>query len=89
MSSRGKVSVSSIELPPSDMPVYKYQSVEMEERSPIIVLATEDGNKPHDDGDQAQATVVASLQLMDACKQDSSLVVVDVGALLGNPLIVT
>jgi hypothetical protein len=79
-----KAPLSWIELPPSNIPLYKYQLIEMDDRYPVFTLATEDGNKPHDDGDRAQATVIDSLQLIEACQQDPSLIVVDVGALLGT-----
>jgi hypothetical protein len=36
------------------------------------------------DGDRAQATIVDSLQLVNKCQQDPSLIVVDVGGFLGN-----
>jgi hypothetical protein len=56
----------------------------MSDRQPAFILATTDGSKPYADGDRAQATVVQSLQLVERCKQDPSLIVVDVGALLGS-----
>ncbi len=71
-------SVSFI-LPPSE-----YEVVEMDDRIPSFKLATINGRKPYADGDRAQATVVDSLQLVNKCKQDRSLIVVDVGAYLGS-----
>jgi hypothetical protein len=57
----------------------------MNDRLPSFKLATSsDGEKPFGDGDQAQGTIIDSLQLVKKCKQDPSLIVVDVGAFLGN-----
>ena len=56
----------------------------MNDRQPSFKLVTQDGNKPYADGDRAQAKIVDSLQLRDKCQRDPSLVVVDVGAFLGN-----
>jgi hypothetical protein len=59
--------------------------MQMNDRLPSFKLATSSYNeKPFGDGDQAQATVIDSLQLVNKCKQDPSLIVVDVGAFLGN-----
>ena len=55
----------------------------MTDRKPFFKLATIGGSKPYADGDRAQEVVVNSLQLVDRCKQDPSLIVVDVGAFLG------
>ncbi len=68
-----------ITLPPS-----KYKIVEINDRVPSFKLATADGQKPYADGDRAQATVVDSLELVRKCKQDPSLIVVDVGGFIGN-----
>ena len=62
----------------------RHKVVEMNDRQPSFKLATQDGNKPYADGDRAQAKVVDSLKLKDKCRRDPSLVVVDVGAFLGN-----
>ncbi|CAF0712227.1 unnamed protein product [Adineta steineri] len=56
----------------------------MDDRLPSFKLATTNGGKPYADGDRAQATVVESLQLVNKCKQDPSLIVVDVGGFLGD-----
>ena len=56
----------------------------MNDRQPSFKLVTQDGNKPYADGDRAQAKIVDSLQLKDKCRRDPSLIVVDVGAFLGN-----
>jgi hypothetical protein len=69
----------SYTLPPS-----QYKVVEMNDRVPSFKLATIDGHKPYADGDRAQATVINSLQLVSKCKQDPSLIVVDVGGFLGS-----
>ncbi len=69
---------------PFSLPPSKYKLVEMNDRLPSFKLATIHGEKPYADGDRAQATVIHSLQLVDKCKQDPSLIVVDVGALLGT-----
>jgi hypothetical protein len=58
--------------------------VEINDRVPSFKLATADGKKPYADGDRAQATVVDSLELVRKCKQDPSLIVVDVGGFIGN-----
>jgi hypothetical protein len=68
-----------VTLPPS-----QYKIVEMNDRVPSFKLATIDGQKPYADGDRAQATIVDSLQLVNKCQQDPSLIVVDVGGFLGN-----
>ncbi|CAF0712218.1 unnamed protein product [Adineta steineri] len=56
----------------------------MNDRLPSFKLATIDADKPYADGDLSQATVVNSLHLVNRCKQDPSLIVVDVGALFGE-----
>jgi FkbM family methyltransferase len=56
----------------------------MNDREPFYKLATLDGQKPYADGDRAQATVVKHLQLVEKCRQDRSLIVVDVGAFIGK-----
>ncbi len=56
----------------------------MNDRQPSYKLTTLNGEKPYADGDRAQATVVNHLQLVKNCKRDPSLIVVDVGAFLGN-----
>jgi hypothetical protein len=71
-------------LPPLTSKPPQYKIVEMNDRLPSFKLATIHGGKPYADGDRAQATVIHSLQLVDKCKQDPSLIVVDVGALLGT-----
>jgi len=71
--------LASSTLPPSE-----YIAVEMNDRVPSFKLATIAGRKPYADVDRAQATVVDSLQLVNKCKQDQSLTVVDVGAYLGS-----
>jgi len=68
-----------VTLPPS-----KYKVVEMNDRIPFFKLATTNGHKPYADGDRAQATIIGSLQLANKCKQDPSLIVVDVGGFLGT-----
>ncbi len=69
----------SVTLPPS-----QYKIVEMNDRTPHFKLATINGHKPYADGDKAQATIINSLQLVSKCKQDPSLIVVDVGGFLGS-----
>lgn len=56
----------------------------MNDRKPSYKLVTLNGEKPYADGDRAQATVVEHLQLVDQCQEDPSLIVVDIGAYLGN-----
>ena len=56
----------------------------MNARKPTYKLVTINGQKPDVNGDRAQATVVEHLQLVENCKRDPSLIVVDVGAFLGN-----
>ena len=56
----------------------------MNDRSPSFKLATIDGSKPYADGDRAQTAIVESLQLATKCKENPSLIVVDIGAFLGN-----
>ena len=62
----------------------QYKVVEIKKSNTIFKLATIDGHPPYADGDRAQETILESLQLSVRCKHDSSLVVVDVGAFLGN-----
>ena len=71
--------VSTLKFQPS-----KYKVVTMNDRVPFYELATIDGNKPYADGDRAQATIFHSLQLTQKCKQDPSLIVVDIGGFLGR-----
>ena len=61
-----------------------YKVIVMDERRPSYKLATVDGKKPDVNGDRAQATVVKHLQLVEKCRHDPSLIVVDVGAFLGR-----
>ncbi|CAF1243988.1 unnamed protein product [Rotaria sordida] len=56
----------------------------MNDRVPSFKLATYNGHLPYADGDRAQKTVVNSLQLMKKCAQDPSLIVVDIGAFVGE-----
>ncbi|CAF0963586.1 unnamed protein product [Rotaria sp. Silwood1] len=56
----------------------------MNDRKPYYKLVTLDGKKPYADGDRAQAAVVEHLQLIKTCKEDPSLIVVDVGAYVGD-----
>lgn len=65
------------------LPLEQYKVVEMNDRVPSFKLASVSSEKPYADGDRAQATVVNSLQLVNRCKQDPSLIVVDVGGFLG------
>ena len=65
------------------LPSEKYKVVEMNDRIPSFKLASDSSRKPYADGDRAQATVLNSLQLVNRCKQDPSLIVVDVGGFLG------
>jgi hypothetical protein len=65
-------------------PTLTYKVIVMDERQPFYKLATVDGKKPDVNGDRAQATVVKHLQLVDKCRRDPSLIVVDVGAFLGR-----
>jgi hypothetical protein len=58
----------------------------MNDRVPSFKLASVSDQKPYADGDRAQATVVNSLQLVKRCKQDPSLIVVDVGGFIGNQI---
>ena len=58
----------------------------MVDRIPSFKLATTDVKKPYAHGDRAQATIIQSLQLVNRCKEDPSLIVVDVGAFLGRHL---
>ncbi|CAF1606296.1 unnamed protein product [Rotaria sordida] len=78
-SSSSSLAFISFTLPPS-----RYKMIEMNDRVPTFKMATIDGRKPYADGDQAQATVINSLELVKKCKQDPSLIVVDIGAFLDN-----
>ncbi|CAF0868001.1 unnamed protein product [Rotaria sordida] len=78
-SSSSSLAFISFTLPPS-----RYKMIEMNDRVPTFKMATIDGRKPYADGDQAQATVINSLELVKKCKQDPSLIVVDIGAFLGD-----
>ncbi|CAF3967224.1 unnamed protein product [Rotaria sp. Silwood2] len=69
---------------PSTSQLSQYKVAEMNDRVPVFKMATVDGQKPYADGDRAQATVINSLQLVEKCAQDPSLIVVDVGAFLGE-----
>ena len=66
------------------LPPTHYKVVELNDRVPSIKLATDDGNKPYADGDRAQIAIIDSLKLVNKCKQDPSLIVVDIGGFLGN-----
>ena len=61
-----------------------YKIIKINDRRPGYRLATLNGRKPYADGDRAQATVVKHLKLMERCSKDPSLIVVDVGAYIGN-----
>jgi len=63
-----------------------YKVILMNDRQSFYKLATFDGRKPYADGNRAQATVIKHLRLVKRCQNDSSLIVVDVGAYLGNYL---
>lgn len=83
--------MSSLSLPPPRIvqtimksPTLIYQVIEMDDRQPVYKLATLNGQRPYADGDRAQGTVVQQLQLVDKCREDPSLIVVDVGAYIGN-----
>jgi hypothetical protein len=69
---------------PSTLSPSPYKVIEMNDRVPSFKLVTFNGLKPHVDGDRAQATVINSLELPTKCNQDPSLIVVDIGAYLGN-----
>ncbi|CAF3046997.1 unnamed protein product [Rotaria sp. Silwood2] len=56
--------------------------VNMNDRMPSYRLATRNGSKPFTGG--ARATIFEKLQLYDTCKKDTSILVVDVGAKLGD-----
>ena len=70
----------------STLPPSTYSVIDIVDRVPSFKLATTDGKIPYADGDRAQATVIQSLKLASRCKEDPSLIVVDVGALLGRHL---
>ncbi|CAF0795604.1 unnamed protein product [Adineta ricciae] len=65
-------------------PDLSYKVINMNDRTPAYRLATLNGRRPYADGDRAQATVVEHLRLLERCQRDPSLVVVDVGAYLGD-----
>lgn len=65
-------------------PSLAYKVIKMNDRKPYYKLATFSGRKPYADGDRAQARVVEHLQLFKNCHEDPSLIVVDVGAYLGE-----
>ena len=65
-------------------PTLIYKVIEMDDQQPVYQLATVNGRKPYADGDRAQGTVVQHLRLVDKCRDDPSLIVVDVGAYVGN-----
>ncbi len=65
-------------------PTVMYKIIHMNDREPFYKLATLNGHKPYADGDRAQATVVKHLQLVDKCRKDPTLIVIDVGAYVGN-----
>ena len=56
----------------------------MNDRKPYYNLATFNGRKPYADGDRAQATVVKHLNLVESCRNDPSLIIVDIGGFIGN-----
>ena len=61
-----------------------YKVIEVNDRQPVYRLATLNGQKPEVNGDRAQATVVKHLKLVEKCRRDPSLIVVDVGAYVGK-----
>ena len=65
-------------------PTLTYKVIVMDDRQPFYKLATVNGKKPEVNGDRAQGTVVKHLQLVERCRRDPSLIVVDVGAFLGR-----
>ena len=65
-------------------PTLVYKVIEMNDRQPVYKLVTLDGGKPYADGDRAQGTVVEYLQLVQKCREDPSLIVVDIGAYIGE-----
>lgn len=65
-------------------PTLIYKVIAMNDRQPVYKLVTLDGRKPYADGDHAQGTVVKYLQLANKCREDPSLIVVDIGAYLGE-----
>ncbi|CAF4007856.1 unnamed protein product, partial [Rotaria sordida] len=74
----------SLTLMSSTLPPTQYKVVEMNDRVPSFKLATNSGKPPYADGDRAQTAIINSLQLVEKCKQDPSLIVVDVGAFIGE-----
>lgn len=56
--------------------------VDMNEQTPAYKLATRNGTKPFTD--DARVTIFEVLNLYDKCRQDSSTIVVDVGANSGT-----
>ena len=71
------------------LPSISYRMIQMDNRIPFYKLASDGPGKPYADGDRAQATVINYLNLVKSCKSDPSLIVVDVGALLGNDTIIS
>ncbi|CAF5179157.1 unnamed protein product [Rotaria magnacalcarata] len=65
-------------------PTLIYKVIKMNDRKPTYKLVTLNGRKPYADGDRAQAVVVEHLQLVNTCQEDPSLIVVDIGAFVGN-----
>ncbi|CAF1410093.1 unnamed protein product [Rotaria sordida] len=76
----------SLTLMSSTLPPTQYKVVEMNDRVPSFKLATNSGKPPYADGDRAQTAIINSLQLVEKCKQDPSLIVVDVGAFIGSQI---
>ncbi|CAF0959224.1 unnamed protein product [Adineta ricciae] len=79
-----KISLPSIESSPATASPGEYQIIGIYERAPVFRLATEDGEKPSGEGYLSQNAVVDHLNLVERCRKDPSLTVVDIGALLGN-----
>ncbi|CAF1213528.1 unnamed protein product [Rotaria sp. Silwood1] len=83
-SSTSPSSSSSSSNPFTTLAPSQYKVVEMNDRVPSFKLATYNGQPPYAEGDRAQTAIVNSLQLMKRCAQDPSLIVVDVGAFVGE-----
>jgi hypothetical protein len=75
--------------PSKASPSASYIVVQMDDRVPHYKLATYNGGKPYANGDKAQATVIKYLNLVERCRADPSLIVVDVGGLLGNDTVIS
>ncbi|CAF1401864.1 unnamed protein product [Adineta steineri] len=58
--------------------------IEMNDRVPTFKLATKSGEKPASESDQGLNQLYEELHLQETCQRDSSTIVVDVGASLGN-----